>query len=456
MRRLNMVQKTAGAALVVMLAAVVGLAAATPAFAYFNRGALKVEAAASSLEVQAGKKESLTLKVTPSSDKQTEGCGMPKCPQGCSDSCFDKNGQCTCAGKKYKTYHAQVVATSSNPGVAVATATSKGLTVYAKSAGETTITLHASLRQYSDATCEVKVHVSGVAADAAGTAGSYTEIPAAAEASAQDADADDELDIHKATIMNRAVWEVRINSAADPTQRMREMAGTDGDLTFWSGDTYFHPAYSLTFGGKHFSPDEVTDTDPSITAERAATGELTQPLSGLDGFLVLRLAQQGAFCSTGKAYVLADDLFKDSDELGLFTFDAETQTFKRIDDSDIAMVGGYVAFSVSGGGTYVVSTRDLEHDAAQAVKRSPDAKKDTSEGCSDMMDAGSMDMSDADMPDDGGEVTDSGMPLVVPAAVGVIAVAAVAIVLVARRKKRAGDEGGTSAGDGAGSSDRKE
>ncbi len=446
MTRKNIWKSMAAMALCLALASAAGLVVATPAFAYFNRGAVKVEAASTSMELQAGKKGSLTIKVTPSSDKQTEGCGMPKCPQGCSDSCFDKNGQCTCAGKKYKTYHAQVTATSSNPGVAVATADAKGVTVYAKTAGETTITLKASLPQYTDATCEIKVHVSGTASEAGGSSDAYTEIPAAAEVSSEPVE--DELDINKATIMGRAVWQVRINGATDPTARMREMAGTDGDLTFWAGDTYFHPDYSLTFGGKHFSADEVTETNPTITVERTATGELTQPLAGLDKFLVLRFAQQGAFCSTGKAYVLADDLFGDNDELGLFTYDADTQTFSRVDDSDIAMVGGYVAFSVSEGGTYVVSTRDLQNDASQAVKHSDSAKKDMAEGCSDMMDMGSMDMSDADDAD----ATDSGMPLVVPAAVAVIAVASVAVALVLRRRKGADGTGAS----GADSPKRKE
>lgn len=439
MTRKNIWKSMAATALCFALVGAAGLVVATPAFAYFNRGAVKVEAASTSMELQAGKKGSLTIKVTPSSDKQTEGCGMPKCPQGCSDSCFDKNGQCTCAGKKYKTYHAQVTATSSNPGVAVATADAKGVTVYAKTAGETTITLKASLRQYTDATCEIKVHVSGTASEAAGSSDAYTEIPAAAEVSSESTE--DELDINKATIMGRAVWQVRINGAADPTARMREMAGTDGDLTFWAGDTYFHPDYSLTFGGKHFTADEVTETDPAMTAERTATGELTQPLAGLDKFLVLRFAQQGAFCSTGKAYVLADDLFDDNDELGLFTFDADTQTFSRVEDSDIAMVGGYVAFSVSEGGTYVVSTRDLQNDASQAVKHAAGAKKDTAEGCSDMMDMGSTDMSDADDAD----ATDSGMPLVAPAAIAVIVVAGVAVALVLRRRKGACGVGASDA-----------
>ena len=144
--------------------------------------------------------------------------------------------------------------------------------------------------------------------------------------------------------------------------------------------------------------------------------------------------------------MLADDLFGDNDELGLFTFNADTQTFSRVEDSDIAMVGGYVAFSVSEGGTYVVSTRDLQNDASQAVKHAAGAKKDTAEGCSDMMDMGSMDMSDADDAD----ATDSGMPLVVPAAVAVIAVAGVAVALVLRRRKGADGAGasGTSGVDG--------
>lgn len=427
------------------LVAALGAGVPSPALAYYNRGGVSVEAAVTSLQVHAGKQEAVTLKVTPSSDDQTEGCGMPSCPQGCSKSCFDKNGQCICAGKEYKTYYPTVTATSSDPSVAVATADAGSLTVYAKQAGDTVITLRASLRQFDDATTQVKVHVEGTAADAAGSPDAYTQIPAAAEAGATQPQ---QLDIVKKTIMKRPVWSVRINDAADPAARLREMAGTDGDVTFWSGDTSYHPAYSLTFCGKDYQKDAVGEVDPSMTVERDASGEFTQPLNGLDGFLVMRFAQQGAFPASAKAYVQASDVFTDDTAIDLFRYDAQTRTFSRV-DADAKMSGGYATFTVKEGGAYVLSSRDLEHDSTKAVKHDAAAASDSHEDM-DMsgMDMGSMDMGSAE--DTAAQPQDSGLPFAVPLAVGIIAVAVVVVALVVRARK---DRGSVSAGAPADSDD---
>ena len=110
------------------------------------------------VEVQAGATASVTVAITPASDDQTEGCGMPKCPQGCSDACADENGQCRCSGPDYKTYYSTAVASSSNASVAVATYSGGALTVYGKSEGEATITVRASLRQFTDAEDTLKVN----------------------------------------------------------------------------------------------------------------------------------------------------------------------------------------------------------------------------------------------------------------------------------------------------------
>lgn len=51
------------------------------AFAYFDRGSVSVALGTTSVEVRAGETASVTVAITPASDEQTEGCGMPKCPQ---------------------------------------------------------------------------------------------------------------------------------------------------------------------------------------------------------------------------------------------------------------------------------------------------------------------------------------------------------------------------------------
>lgn len=431
------------------LAAALGGAAPVPALAYFNRGAVKVEAAAAQLDVRAGEREGLTLQLTPASDKQAEGCGMPSCPQGCSDSCMDENGQCQCAGREYQTYMPQVRATSSDPSVAVAVADGGSLTVYGKKAGTATITVRASLRQFTDGRATVKVRVTGKASDAKGSPNAYTEIPAAAEASA---DAGDVLDQTEKTVMGRTIRYVKMNDAADPVARLRDFAGTNGDLTFWSGDTYYQPAWSVTFKGTEIRADAVDGSDPVAEVSREAAGELTQPLAGLDAFEVVRLAQAGDFCAPAKVYVQSEGLFKEGDAIAAFRYDASTGKFSKVKDADAKMMGTYAAFTASTGGDYVISTRDLEVDAKSAVAASGSIEPDACMG-----DMGSGDATKAaahgghDADAGASEAHDAGAPWAIPAAVAVIAAAGVAAWAVVRKRSAAGAADGAAADAGIGS-----
>ena len=106
---------------------------------------------------------------------------MPKCPQGCSESCTDENGQCRCAGADYQTYYPSATASSSNASVAVATYSGGALTVYGKQEGEATITVRASLRQFTDAEATLSVKVSGAAAGASSGSGAFVDVPEVAD-----------------------------------------------------------------------------------------------------------------------------------------------------------------------------------------------------------------------------------------------------------------------------------
>ena len=248
----------------------------TQAFAYYNRGSVSVALGTTAVEVQAGATASATVSITPASDDQTEGCGMPKCPQGCSASCADENGQCQCSGSDYTTYYPTAVATSSNASVAVATYVGGALTVYGKSEGEATITVRASLRQFTDAEATLKVTVSGKADGAAAGSAEFVDVPETA--AAQQAD---KADVVEKTVMGRPVHNVRIGDACDVTGRLAQMAGVDGDVIVLAG-RHGTTTRLLAHVQRHDvrrAARVVVRRALDVTTE--AQGTLNQPLTGV-------------------------------------------------------------------------------------------------------------------------------------------------------------------------------
>ena len=397
------------------------------AFAYFNRGAVGVALGTQTVELAAGTTTSITVSISPASDEQTEGCGMPKCPQGCSASCVDENGQCRCAGKEYSTYYPSAYAVSSNSAVAVATYESGTLTVYGKQAGEATITVRASLRQYTDGEATVSVKVSGAADSQTSGSNAFVNVPEAATSTQAD-----KADLVEKTVMGRTIRMVRICDSLDAQENLAELAGVDGDVTFWSGDTYYHPDYSLTFTGTDFNSEDLFPFSTVLTVTTQAEGELYQVLSGKDCFVVVDFAQKGKLPATATVYAQANGAINDDEEVALYSYDSGSKTFVR-EDAQAAIVGGYASFSVSEGKTYVVSCLDLTVESNTVVTGGTSSSNSAGSCCS------SSDMNNAN---DGGQsvgqLAMTPFVLVVLAAVVAAAVGAGVAVFVMSRKRKLG------------------
>ena len=336
----------------------------SPAWAYFNRGQVEVSLGASSLQLEAGDTSSVTATLSPASDEQTEGCGMPSCPQGCSDSCLDENGQCQCGGSDYSTYYADAVAISSDSSVAVAVYDAGTLTVYGLSEGEATITLSASLRQFTDGEASLEVSVSGAADQSADGSDAEVDVPAEADTEAAQ---EDKADVVDKTIMQRAIRYVRINEACEVEDNLYDFAGVDGDLTFWSGDTYYHPDYSLTLTGTDFATEDVFDFNPELEVSTQVTGTMSQILEGLDSYVLVDFEDEEAFPAPVTVYALAGDALADGDAVALYSFDEDTKSFVA-EDAEATVEGGYVVFTVQEGKHYAVSTHDLASEATSVVE----------------------------------------------------------------------------------------
>lgn len=402
----------------------------TQAFAYYNRGSVSVALGTTAVEVQAGATASATVSITPASDDQTEGCGMPKCPQGCSASCADENGQCQCSGSDYTTYYPTAVATSSNASVAVATCVGGALTVYGKSEGEATITVRASLRQFTDAEATLKVTVSGKADGAAAGSAEFVDVPETAAAQQTD-----KADVVEKTVMGRPVHNVRIGDACDVTGRLAQMAGVDGDVIFWQGDTYYHPAYSLTFNGTTYDAPPASSFDVRLDVTTEAQGTLNQPLTGVSNFVVVDFAQKGDLFAPATVYALAEGALNDGDAVALFSYDDAAKAFVK-EEAPASVSGGYAVFTAQQGKTYVVSSRDLTTEAKTVVTGgTPSMQQGGS--CCDPAPAAAAET----MPSCCDTANANAVPPFVYVAGGVVAAAAVAaavvVVVMMRRKKKA-------------------
>ena len=155
----------AAAALMIWLTA-----ASVPSLAYFNRGAVQISLSQTSVSLDQGASASVSVTIDPIKEDQLPGCGMAECPQTCGSSgCLNENGECTCAGTNYKTYHSSVAVSSSNASVATASYANGTLTVKGVGAGTAVITATGSMRQYTDASVTMNVTVKG-SGNAAGTA----------------------------------------------------------------------------------------------------------------------------------------------------------------------------------------------------------------------------------------------------------------------------------------------
>lgn len=413
------------------------------AYAYYNRGSVSVALGTTAVEVQAGATASVTVAITPASDDQTEGCGMPKCPQGCSESCADENGQCRCSGSEYATYYPSAVATSSNANVAVAAYSGGALSVYGKTEGEAVITVRASLRQFMDAEATLKVTVSGTAEGAAAGSSAFVDVPETASAQQED-----KADVVEKTVMGRPVHNVRIGDSCDVEGQLARMAGVDGDVIFWQGDTYYHPTYSLTFNGTTYGEGDIAPFDVGLDVSTEARDALNQPLDGVSNFVVADFAQKGPLFAPVTVYALAEGALSDGEAVALFSYDDAAKAFVK-EDASASVSGGYAVFTVQEGKTYVASSRDLTTEAKTIVTGGASSMQDGGSCCDPAPAAASQD----DMPSCCESSAAQTVPPFAFVAAGVVAAAVViaavvAVVVLRRRRASAAAPSDASSQDG--------
>ncbi len=418
-----------------------------PAFAYFNFGTVSVAPGASSLSVVAGGTASTNVSVSPSSHAQTQGCGMAQCPQVCNGdgaiesgySCFDANGQCTCAGTAYTTYTPNVSCVSSNAGVASAYMSGNTLVVTGRSAGTATISISASLRQWSTGSAYVTVNVSapqqsndgqqssgnqqsggaqGGSAKNEGTVKANSAgIPEAAKATESKSD---ELNEQTVESEGGTVVIVENNSHLNTAEELKKIAGKENaQLVIWSGASSDQPDYSWTFHGEDVNADDPNlDFDPTIKVSEQGEGTAANLTKQAKDSRVLDFAYKGKLPAKASIYVKAGSKYPDEMTLSLFSYNGKNRVFQKAQDDGCKVSNGYFSFETDEGAMFAVSTDDLasykvrQENTPQAAKKRKAAE------------------------DKAAETASSSKTLVYSAAAVVVAaIIAVAAVVLRRRKK---------------------
>ena len=440
------------------LALVACLIPATKAAAYFSFGTVDVSLGSSYASLQLGASTSVSVSISPASSDQTLGCGMAKCPQVCDTdesvaagySCFDANGQCTCMGRQYSTYYPSAYASSSNSGVASAYLNGSTLVITANGVGSATITVGASLRQYTDGAASIQVDVSAPPASDAGsdgsTGGSGASVPEGSSSALgtsgpnstpsaagipQAATAlesrDDGVNEQVLETSGGKVILAECNSYLDASATLAKIVGTNDQVIFWSGASSERPDYSWTFTGNKLADDAATRPfDPTITVSKLGTGNVSNIMKQAKDGIVLEFAQKGDLPGEAVVYVNVDAAYGDGSALSLYDFDEQQCAFEQV-AVDTPVEAGYASFSL----TSAPPARALSTDNLASYE------------LEETNTPGAVSVSKQDNIAD-----ESANDWIVQAAVGIVAVAILAIIVVVlvRRRKAAAAVGEPAAG----------
>ena len=371
----------------VLLSALLVLAsvplASGQAFAYFNFGTVQVSLGSSSVNVQTGATTRVSMTVTPASSDQTLGCGMAKCPQVCSGegaiaagyTCFDTNGQCTCAGRDYKTYYPQVSASSSNSAIATASISGSSIVIEGRQPGTATININASLRQYTSSSTSLQVTVVSAGSGGASSGGS-TAVPSGSTSGSvvvpktdnvsipDEADImesrDDQLNEQVVETVAGKVYIAECNSHLNATEELAKIKGTSDQAIFWSGSSSTHPDYSWTFHGEDI-PDgiEGMSFDPTISLSKMGTGFVANIMGQAKDGVVMDFTHEGALPCEATLYVNVDASYADGQTLGLYCYDEDADAFASVMDG-LSVQDGYTTFKIVHCSTWAFSTDRLD------------------------------------------------------------------------------------------------
>ncbi len=372
------------------------------ALAYFDRGAITVDLGQSAVTVKEGESMTVTVKVTPESDSQLPGCGMPECPQSCGEKyCLNDDGECMCNGLDYKTYYASVKTVTSNSDIASVSYNSGVLTIKGVAPGEATVTVTGMLRQYRENSQTIQVTVTDDAdMTAPGTETAERQYPAA-EAGSRPVVKPVEQTVSDTQKPSDAVPVVRPASVDEPATdgsddtalssdkaqqneiegircvmsdhgaillvpvqedtlmgkaQLEQIMGQESSVTFEKKDEADNVLYSWSFDGQ--SVTSPADIDMTVCMSQQGTEELQKVTNGKTA-LYLAFSHEGPLPGTATVYLRVNDAFADGTKLNLYYFD-EQNCEAQLQAENLMVENGCVSIPLQHCSQYILTEDRLD------------------------------------------------------------------------------------------------
>ncbi|MGI6720986.1 MAG: hypothetical protein ACOX4I_00290 [Anaerovoracaceae bacterium] len=347
---------------------------APQAMAYFDRGDVALSVGRSAVTLDRGGSINVSVTASPAYDDQTQGCGMAECPQSCGEkNCLDDRGNCTCAGTEYTRYYTSFKVASSNNSVASAKYTGGAVKISALGAGSATISVTASLRQYTSMSKTIKVTVSksdssfsgggsggssasggtrdsAAAVDNGGTSSAATPQQKKAAAKKKAAASKKVIKSKKGTVISEDIIDY-----AQGSDIFRQIKGKDEYAIFNKKDEAGSIEYSWRFYGRDIKTTD--DVDLNISLSDKAGEKVADTTHGKEA-MYMTFAEQGSF--PGKAEISArlTDNISNADKVYFYEYNAGRGRAVRSGKS-LNVENGYAGRTMSHGGTYIMTAEEI-------------------------------------------------------------------------------------------------
>jgi hypothetical protein len=159
-----------------------------------------------------------------------------------------------------------------------------------------------------------------------------------------------------AAVPSRTAHALSSDASVQAAERLREVAGSGEDVTFWSGGTPERPAYTWTFSGRELPREQaasLTSLDLGIaTATDDADG------NGTPDTLVLDFSHEGPLPAPALIAVAVPSGLEAEGGYALFSFDGQTGAFTEA-QGGLVPVDGYVSFYLTHCSRWALSGIDL-------------------------------------------------------------------------------------------------
>jgi hypothetical protein len=146
------------------------------------------------------------------------------------------------------------------------------------------------------------------------------------------------------------------DASVQAAERLREVAGTDESVTFWSGGTAASPAYTWSFSGRELSREQaasLASLDLGI-----AVSSFDADGSGGPDTLLLDFSHEGPLPAPALVSVAVPEALGTGAGLALFAYDEQKASFTEAQQA-VQTQGGYASFALTHCSLWALSALDL-------------------------------------------------------------------------------------------------